>query len=321
MSKDHTSFSNAGEYSVSSRNVKQAESEALKSEIPSGRRYDPRPSWKLFIWNPQKKEFLCRTASSWCKIIMFYIVFYLFLAGFFTVMMIVFYSTLSDYRPTYTSKGGESIMSSPGLSVRPIFYRYISYHPDINHIYASYYVGSVDEFVEKYNNTRNANMGLYRNCEDENAEIKAQDICDFDISNLAIPEGWGYNTRSPSFIVKLNKVFDWEPELIDGGSEKLPEDLRQYIRNSNGTLSKLVWLWCKDENNTVQFTYSPRPGFPAYYYPFLDQKGYLSPLVVVSVSSPLPYDQDVKVICTAYAGNIKTPSLHIYFYILSDSSA
>ena len=35
-------------------------------------------------------------------------------------------------------------------------------------------------------------------------------------------------------------------------------------------------------------TYTPFRGFPGYYYPYRNQRGYLSPIVMVQLKSPEP---------------------------------
>ena len=37
-----------------------------------------------------------------------------------------------------------------------------------------------------------------------------------------------------------------------------------------------------------QVTYTPFRGFPGYYYPYRNQRGYLSPIVMVQLKSPEP---------------------------------
>lgn len=47
----------------------------------------------------------------------------------------------------------------------------------------------------------------------------------------------------------------------------------------------------------------PSPGLPAYYYPYLNQNEYLSPLIAVQFKK-LPPGQLINVECRAWAKNI-----------------
>lgn len=52
-----------------------------------------------------------------------------------------------------------------------------------------------------------------------------------------------------------------------------------------------MWVSCEGENpadveNIGAVQYIPRRGFPAYYYPFNNKEGYLSPLVAVYFEKP-----------------------------------
>ena len=68
------------------------------------------------------------------------------------------------------------------------------------------------------------------------------------------------------------------------------------------------------------------PGFPSYYYPYKNVKGYLSPLVSVRFERPVQR-RVINVECIAWAGNIvykggerdRTGSVH--FEILIDPEA
>lgn len=59
----------------------------------------------------------------------------------------------------------------------------------------------------------------------------------------------------------------------------------------------------KDKEHFENIRYFPTQGFPSYYYPYQNQKGYLSPLVAVQFNSP-PKGQMLDVECRAWAKNI-----------------
>uniref|UniRef100_A0A3B5LFP8 ATPase Na+/K+ transporting subunit beta 3a n=1 Tax=Xiphophorus couchianus TaxID=32473 RepID=A0A3B5LFP8_9TELE len=77
------------------------EDKAASKESPS--------SWKDSIYNPRTGELLGRTAGSWALILLFYLVFYCFLAGMFALTMWVMLLTLDDYVPKYRDR-----IPSPG---------------------------------------------------------------------------------------------------------------------------------------------------------------------------------------------------------------
>ena len=70
--------------------------------------------WKLFIYNPSSGEFLGRTSKSWGLILLFYLVFYGFLAALFTFTMWAMLQTLNDEVLKYRDQ-----IPSPGLTVFP----------------------------------------------------------------------------------------------------------------------------------------------------------------------------------------------------------
>lgn len=56
---------------------------------------------KFFFWDPQKRAIMGRTPKSWFLITLFYIIYYAFLIGFWSLMMYIFMTTITDKEPKY----------------------------------------------------------------------------------------------------------------------------------------------------------------------------------------------------------------------------
>ncbi|XP_030911967.1 protein ATP1B4 [Geospiza fortis] len=69
---------------------------------------------KIFLWNPEERTCLGRTAKSWGLILLFYFIFYTCLAGMFAFCLYVMLLTLSPYTPRYRDR-----VSPPGVMIRP----------------------------------------------------------------------------------------------------------------------------------------------------------------------------------------------------------
>uniref|UniRef100_A0A3Q0S9I1 ATPase Na+/K+ transporting subunit beta 3b n=1 Tax=Amphilophus citrinellus TaxID=61819 RepID=A0A3Q0S9I1_AMPCI len=69
-------------------------------------------SWKDFIYNPRTGEFLGRTAGSWGLILLFYLIFYGFLGGMFSLTMWVMLQTLDENVPQHQDR-----VASPGAFI------------------------------------------------------------------------------------------------------------------------------------------------------------------------------------------------------------
>ncbi|KAE8604789.1 hypothetical protein XENTR_v10014831 [Xenopus tropicalis] len=169
--------------------------------------------WKQFIYNPQSGEFMGRTASSWALILLFYLVFYGFLAGLFTLTMWVMLQTLDDSVPKYRDR-----VSSPGLMISPKSAGLeIKFTRNKTQSYQEY-IQTLHTFLTPYNDAIQAKNdlcapGLYFD-QDEKDEKKA---CQFNRSSLGLCSGiedntFGYNEGKPCVIVKMNRIIGLKPE-------------------------------------------------------------------------------------------------------------
>ncbi|KFO86749.1 Protein ATP1B4, partial [Buceros rhinoceros silvestris] len=90
------------------------EEDKTKADMGSKTWADLAGEMKVFLWNPEERTCLGRTAKSWGLILLFYLIFYSFLAGMFAFCMYVMLLTLSPYTPTYRDR-----VSPPGVTIRP----------------------------------------------------------------------------------------------------------------------------------------------------------------------------------------------------------
>ncbi|KAF2369186.1 Sodium/potassium-transporting ATPase subunit beta [Trinorchestia longiramus] len=299
-------------------------------------------SFGKFLYNKDEGTVMGRTGSSWLKIGVFYMIFYSFLAGFFAVMMTIFYQTLDvNTTPTYTPGDGSSILAHPALGFRPlpraenvestlIWYKSRD-DDDVKH-----WTNSLDEFIKPYEGTQDISGQHLVECGDKNWPEK-DEVCKFQDSwltgNCHKAEQWGYKLNSPCIILKLNKMIDWEPEVYTTKEElpeEMPQDLKDHIikltDESDGNMPKMIWISCEGENPADEeyvgpISYSPWRGFPAYYFPYRHTPGYLSPIVALEFTNLQPFVL-INIECKAWAKNVRHDRSNrlglVHFEILKD---
>uniref|UniRef100_A0A3Q3X6E7 Sodium/potassium-transporting ATPase subunit beta n=1 Tax=Mola mola TaxID=94237 RepID=A0A3Q3X6E7_MOLML len=244
-------------------------------------------SWKDSIYNPRTGELLGRTASSWALILLFYLVFYCFLAGMFALTMWVLLLTLDDYVPKYRDR-----VPFPGLVIRPNSLDIVFNKSDP--LKYTQYVQNLESFLKKYNDTEQENnreclQGQYFLQDDTEGKIK--EACRFKRGLLSLCSGlsdttFGYSEGKPCVLLKMNRIIGLKPR----GDP--------YI---NCTVKR---------DNPVQIHYFPSEGrFDKMYFPYYGKKAhenYLQPLVAVKLLlAKEDYNKELQLECRVEGSDLR----------------
>jgi len=246
------------------------------------------------IWNPQKKEFLGRTGSSWAKIGVFYIIFYSCLAGFFAIMLVGFFATLDEQAPTMT-KMYSLIKQNPGMGFRPMFAK-DSTLIKLNSTDPETYRDQIDDMVkylrenkylDDHNKTSNVSVDV-----DGTPLFNLEDVMNSGDCKLKDDryDSFGYAEGKPCIMLKINRVYAWAPENFD--NESLSTD---FGKEAKTALEKQglpfpqpghILVSCEGENdgdvdNLGKPKFFPASGFPFGFYPYNNTKLYRAPIVFV----------------------------------------
>jgi len=290
----------------------------------------------MFIWNPRTKEFCGRTGSSWLKILIFYIIFYLCLAAFWALMLLIFYQTIDDRQPKW-QLGESRIGVNPGLGFRPrppeknigstlIWFKHGDKESSWGH-----WANDLDKFLENYDKGGDDKGQHVDSCTNNESPAPTK-FCFFDIKKLgnicSKSNEFGYRKGEPCVLIKLNRIFGWKPDSYNTSdftsNLNIPDAVRQsYAQHS----SQKIYITCEGENpadkeniGTVEY-FPPDGGIEFKYFPFTNQPGYLSPFVFVHFQKPA-YGVLINVECKAWAKNIKHDRMDregsVHFELLID---
>ncbi|KAK3575807.1 hypothetical protein CHS0354_000027 [Potamilus streckersoni] len=223
--------------------------------------------------------------------------------------MAVFYQTLDWNVPRL--RGPDSILrQNPGLGIRPVadvgttLVRLNKAKP------ASFqhHVDNLEGFLTFYENEmQQADTGVIIDCESIQEMRREEDYdkaCRFDLRQLGDDcvkqQGYGLEDGQPCILLKINKIYDWIPELYT--NDTVPDEIRA------NWAENYVTVQCEGENpadkdNIGPLLYYPPNGFHIKYFPFRNQQGYRSPLVFVRFDEPKT-GVIIMVTCKIYARNI-----------------
>ncbi|CAM9720335.1 unnamed protein product [Lampetra fluviatilis] len=238
---------------------------------------------KEFIWNPRTRQFMGRTGTSWALILLFYLVFYGFLAGLFSLTMWVLLQTTNEFRPKYLDR-----VPSPGLMIRPQADTLdIKFKPTQNSSFLQY-VTALNDFLLPYNEgnqtARNLNCtpGRYH-FQNDTDEVRnyPKTSCRFLRASLGECSGlvdlsYGYSSGTPCVILKMNRIISYYPN--DNA-----EPLRVNCTGKRHRINKDEW---RDDTEKVgPLRYFPVNGtFDPMYFPYYGKKAhvnYTQPVVAV----------------------------------------
>ncbi|XP_046695206.1 sodium/potassium-transporting ATPase subunit beta-2b isoform X1 [Silurus meridionalis] len=254
--------------------------------------------WKEFIWNPRTREFCGRTASSWGLILLFYLAFYIFLAGLFSVTIYVMLLTLDDNKPTYQDR-----LATPGMMIRPtgtdleIIYKKEDTESWESHVQAlNNFLSTYNDSVQEQTNVECTPDNYFFQEDSDSVKNIPKRSCQFKRSMLADCSGtpdrfYGYQEGTPCIIIKLNRVIGMLPgkdglaPAVSCGPKKYKIDLDE---------------WGDDSDKIGEVAYFPPNGtFNLMYFPYYGKKAqvnYSQPLVAVKFLN-ITLNTDVNVEC------------------------
>lgn len=292
-----------------------------------------------FIYNRDERTFIGRDGKSWAKISVCYLLFYSLLGGAFVAFLAIFAATLDRTEPRYYLE--HSVMATrnkinPGLGFRPQLDtedQVIAYstNPELKDFYENFLKlnKSITNFLHyKYELSNGENEIVncdFKNLDEQRLKFKNEKAyCKYNYSEVlesttCSPSlNFGY-AQGPCVIIKLNRLYNWLPEPYTDLNE-LPKAINSTIRSLNNAqdlIAKNIFLKCEgefsadiDSLENVNISYYSADEIiteigviPIYYYPYLNQPGYKSPLVFVHFQN-LPKHALINVLCKAYANNI-----------------
>lgn len=238
------------------------------------------------LYNSETGAILTRTPASWAKIGLFYFVYYTCLAAFFAGLLSVFLFGFTDNKAPLLTGSHSILPQNPGMGFRPM--------PDETKTMVKFsvkkadsfepFVDNLDEFLNHPNKTNTYMKGQapqeYRDCTKGAVGPASHDslpckyrIDDFkNVMDNCVNANFGYPDGKPCVVIKLNKIFEFVPELTDDGNELKFECAGEHSA---------------DKDNIGPIEYYPKQGVSMDFFPYLNQRGYLSPIVFVKFNNPV----------------------------------
>lgn len=212
-----------------------------------------------FLYNRENGMVMGRSGKSWAKIGFFYLIFYGFLAGFFSGMLAIFLSTLNA-----PGEGGpkltQYVANQPGLNrldvKSPLMADSIIKQKteDLNK-----YKEKVEKFLNRYNRK---DVDTVCNSTGGSETGMGEKECKFDTKLLGDCQAGNlqklFDNNMTCVYVKINKVYDWVPKSSDG---------------KTGFLE----LEC----NNKKVNYHPAGGYQIAAFPFRGQENFELPVVAL----------------------------------------
>ncbi|XP_072451600.1 protein ATP1B4 [Chiloscyllium punctatum] len=236
----------------------------------NGKSWDEKiQNFKMFLWNPEKREFLGRTSRSWSLILFFYLCLYSCLAGMFSLCLYGMLTTISPYTPRYRDR-----VNNPGVTIRPYIGGFTIAFNSSEESTWSHYVKSLHQFLESYNDSIQAVKNIpcspgqyFIQKKDESEERLA---CQFNRTTLKNCSGiedptFGYSAGKPCIFLKMNRIIGYLP-----GKGTTPYVTCEFLKEKKTSAT----IHFYPNNGTFDLTYFP-------YYGKLIHVNYSIPIVAM----------------------------------------
>lgn len=290
-------------------------------------------NFRIWCYNPKYREVCGRDGLGWAKIGLFYFVWFMFLAGLFASLVAIFMAIVDKRIPTF--RGNSSAIAldtsrpNPGLGFRPqidvekTLIKYRSSHRDSwGHRYGwGPYKDQLDQFLAYYTEA-DVQYQQAIDCTGVSVDILRPQFhlgksCRFDINMFNervtpcnTQRNFEYDRGHPCVLLKLNKIYDWEPIPYQNAAE-VPEQFKTLWQSD---FSNYILVQCGGENDVdrdfiyeieyySQLNNTAIGGFHRNFFPYLNQDGYRSPLIFVYFKK-IETNILINVECRAYALNI-----------------
>jgi len=281
------------------------------------------PGFAAFLYNKERGEVLGRTSSSWAKIGLFYVIYYTGLACFFIALLSIFLYSFTDNKAPVLTGAYSVLPPVPGMGYQPMvkaeetLLTYSMANTKEGKKTRKPYKEGLQNFLEtgakpdrvapaiKATNYLAPNASLFRTaaeCEQGGAISRDTKPCIFDASAITdllanCPENdFGYDEGKPCVAIKMNRIFEFVPQIANG------DDI----------VIKCEGEHLADKDNVGPIKYFPRGADGAtgvikkYYFPFLGQPNYMTPLVFIKFEKILK-NVLVQVVCRPInLANVKT---------------
>ena len=279
-----------------------------------------------FVWNEETGEICGRPPRSWGFLGLFYFSFYVALSVFFAICLALFFTTVSLNFPKL-NKQHSLLQMNPGLGFRPmpdmetVLVRFEQGKPSTYKMYTDHIQAFLDQYEnEKQEGEHFVDCTYYGPTRPEGEREK---VCRFQIQELGgactFQRDFGFYEGQPCILLKLNKIYDWIPQMWDNNT--VPNHLRGRYSSNH------IQVTCEGENpadreNIGNITFYPRYGFHAAFYPFLNQLGFRSPAIMARFNN-LAKGVVVQIWCRAWARNIENNNKNdkigsVHFELLID---
>ncbi|XP_041341345.1 protein ATP1B4 isoform X1 [Pyrgilauda ruficollis] len=246
------------------------EKDEPKADMGSKTWADLAGEMKIFLWNPEERTCLGRTAKSWGLILLFYFIFYTCLAGMFAFCLYVMLLTLSPYTPRFRDR-----VSPPGVMIRPYLNGFTiafnvsqpnTWQPYVDSMH--HFLAAYDDKVQEEKNIECVPGQYFIQGGNDSEEKKA---CQFKRSLLQNCSGiedptFGYSRGQPCILLKMNRIIGYRP----GAGVPVSVDCK--VQKGNESHLRSVDFY--PGNGTFDLMYYP-------YYGKFTHVNYTSPLVAM----------------------------------------